>query len=795
MCAAAVTSSPPPAGISVPELEHWLRRAADEHAIVAVTDASGAILHANDRFCAVSGYAREELLGRNHRLLKSTRHPPEFFAAMWGTITSGRPWHGTICNLTKAGREYWVESTILPIPGADGRPAYYVALRTEITRLIQVEKINRDLATAGQKREADLKSAEAQLQIFFDHAPIGISWREMRADGLPGRNNVNGRFSELVGLTQEEAADLENIRRVTHPEDWARQVELTDALYRGEIDTFNLEKRYLHADGRVVWCLLTVAVLRNADGGVAHHFGMLEDVTARRQAEERLRSSEARWRTYLGSASEILYALTPEWTFKFLSPAWTTKLGYPIDGSLGREVFDYVHPEDAAALRTYVQGLLDGRESGQAVEYRMRHQDGRWIWHASTGSAYTDRDGRRAYFGVERDISLRRQAQDELKAALAQREELEKIVNRSPSVVVLWRAAEDWPVEFVSLSIRQFGYRPEDFLGDARGFASITHPDDLPRVRAEVVAHARARHDEYNQEYRIVCADGSSRWVDDHTVVRRDETGQVTHHEGLLTDITERRRAEERERAVRERDLRTAGEIQQHLRPRDFPAMAEVEIEALYDPSMTIGGDYYDVVRVGPRRWGFAIADVSGKGAGAALMMAECRASLRLCAENEPSPAATLRRVNAAIQPDMRPGMYIGLFYGVLDLDTHEFSYCRAGHEPPLVLRAAGGEPEALQGEGMALGLDAGVLFDEILEECRITLEAGDLLALYTDGITEACNPQDEEFSRERLAATLQRHGERPLAEVIRTVDRYVRNFCVLAPRHDDRTLLLVRPR
>lgn len=788
------TPAPLP-GIALSELDHWLRLATDAHAIVGVTDASGNIVHANDRFCEVSGYTREELLGQNHRVLKSGRHPPEFFAEMWNTITRARTWHGMICNRAKDGSEYWVESTILPIPGEDGKPSHYVALRTEITRLIQAEKTNRDLATAGRQREADLLSAQAQLQIFFDHAPIGISWREMRKDGRPGRNHVNGRFCELVGLTREEASDLDNIQRITHPEDWARQVELTEAIYRGEGDTFSLEKRYLHGDGRVVWCQLTVAVLRDTTGRVQHHFGMLEDVTARRRAEEELRRSEARWRTYLGTASEILYALTPEWTFKFLSPAWTNKLGYTLEESLGRPVFDYVHPEDAAAFRAYVENQLAGHGGAPGVEYRMRHQDGRWIWHASTGSAYTDRDGRRAYFGVERDISLRRQTQDELKAALAQREELEKIVNRSPSVVVLWKAADNWPVEFVSQSIRQFGYAPEDFLGNERGFASITYAGDLPRVQAEVAAHALASHDEYNQEYRVVCADGTTRWVDDHTVVRRDEHGRVTHHEGLLTDITERHRSEERERALRERDLRTAGEIQQHLRPREFPAMAEVEIEALYDPSMTIGGDYYDVVQVTARRWGFAIADVSGKGAGAALMMAECRAALRLCAENEPSPAATLRRVNAAIQPDMRPGMYIGLFYGVLDLDTHEFRYCRAGHEPPLVMRAGMNEPLALEGEGLALGLDAGPLFDSILEERGIALNSGDLLALYTDGITEACNPQDEEFSRERLAATLQRHGERPLAEVIRKVDRYVRNFCVLAPRHDDRTLLLVRPR
>jgi len=120
--------------------------------------------------------------------------------------------------------------------------------------------------------------------------------------------------------------------------------------------------------------------------------------------------------------------------------------------------------------------------------------------------------------------------------------------------------------------------------------------------------------------------------------------------------------------------------------------------------------------------------------------------------------------------------------------------FCRAGHEPPLLIHVDG-EVEQLPGAGLAVGLDEGPLFDEMLEECEIQLQQGDLIALYTDGITEAVNPTGEEFGRDRLASGLKRNLDRPLSEVVKTIDRYVRNFCVLAPRHDDRTLLLVRAR
>jgi phosphoserine phosphatase RsbU/P len=773
-----------------------LRQAVDEHAIVAVTDAQGVILQANDRFCAISGYTREELVGQTHRVVKSEVHPPEFFVELWATITSGRVWHGTICNRAKDGRLYWVESTLYPLLGDDRKPLGYLALRTEVTALKMAEQATARLASDYAAQAKQLRDAQGQLHIFFEHAPIGLGWREMDDNGVPGTNYVNQRFCELIGLSMEEARDIENVRRVTQAEDWDVQMALTREIYEGKRDGFSMPKRYNHPGGRVVWCDLTLVVTRNDTGRVTHHFAMLEDITARRAAEQELKRSESRWRTYLQTASEILYALTPEGRYKFVTDAWTTKLGHPVDNVIGHAFTEFIHPDDLPRFTAFFEETLHKDTNAGGIEYRVRHQDGRYIWHASTGSAYNDRDGRRAYFGVGRDISIRRQAQDALKEALAKREELERIVDRSPSVVVLWKAeGGQWPVEFVSLSIRQFGYQPEDFTSRRLSFRAITHPDDRERVGAEVEAHAAAGHLEYNQEYRVVCADGSVRWVDDHTVVRLDGEGRVTHHEGLIADITARKDAEERERAIRERDLRLAGEVQHHLRPHVFPDIGEVEIEALSQPSTHIGGDYYDVLAVDERRWGFVIADVAGKGPAAALMMAACRATLRICAAGEPSPAAVVKRVNRALHGDMPRGMFIALFYGILDLDTNVLRYVRAGHEPSLLLRAGKPGVELMGAGGLALGFDAGPVFDAMIEEGEIAMQPGDLLALYTDGITEATNATGDEFGRDRLAETLARNDQTPLPKVVEKLDRYLRQFSALAPRNDDRTLLLIRAR
>ena len=115
---------------ALPELagsiEHWTAHALDEHAIMAITDLRGVILYANDQFCRISGYPREELVGQTHRILKSGQHPDAFYADMWRTIAGGRTWRGSVCNRTKSGQLYWVQSTIMPLPGADGKPAYYL---------------------------------------------------------------------------------------------------------------------------------------------------------------------------------------------------------------------------------------------------------------------------------------------------------------------------------------------------------------------------------------------------------------------------------------------------------------------------------------------------------------------------------------------------------------------------------------------------------------------------------------------------------------------------------------------
>ena len=197
-----------------------------------------------------------------------------------------------------------------------------------------------------------------------------------------------------------------------------------------------------------------------------------------------------------------------------------------------------------------------------------------------------------------------------------------------------------------------------------------------------------------------------------------------------------------------EAELKTAHEIQAHLLPHELPQLKPFQIACAWEPARSVGGDYFDVLTLGPDRLGICIADVSGKGITAALLMANLQAAVRAFAPVSGGPGALCAKLNEVLCGSIAPGKFVTLFYGVIDSEQLILRFENAGHSSPIVLR--GDEAIILTEGGMVLGLFP----KSVYEERQFALRPGDCLLLTTDGVTEAANEHDEEFGNQRVIAS-----------------------------------------
>ncbi len=237
-----------------------------------------------------------------------------------------------------------------------------------------------------------------------------------------------------------------------------------------------------------------------------------------------------------------------------------------------------------------------------------------------------------------------------------------------------------------------------------------------------------------------------------------------------------------------EGELEVAGQVMAGFLPSEAPRLEGLDLAAVIEPSFEVGGDYYDFINLPNDRWGIAMADVSGKSVGAALLVAALRASLYLLARNEFALRAVFRRTNQFLfESAVGNGKYVTMFYAVLDPQARRLIYINAGHVPPVVVRAEG-KVELLRSGGFPIGMfDNPRYFEHFLQ-----LGEGDLLALYTDGITEAASSAQEDYGRDRLVQALQREKDKPANEICDAVLKDVRRFSGKAPT-DDATILVIK--
>lgn len=264
-----------------------------------------------------------------------------------------------------------------------------------------------------------------------------------------------------------------------------------------------------------------------------------------------------------------------------------------------------------------------------------------------------------------------------------------------------------------------------------------------------------------------------------------EQSAFALYNEAVYLQASEKKRLDH--------DLEIARDIQSILLPTAAPSLEGFEICGINVPARHVSGDYFDYIPVDDSKLAIPIADVSGKGIPASLIMAMCRSVIRSEAGKTFSPAEVLRRVNRQLYPDIKEDMFISMAYVILKAGEPEVMLARAGHDPPLLYRDATKAVEKLTPKGMALGIDSGEVFDRVSSDYAFRMETGDCLLLYTDGATEALDQNGLEFGLPRLIQALQVGAKAGAPGVIERMHQDLLSFAGSSQQYDDITLIAIR--
>jgi len=319
----------------------------------------------------------------------------------------------------------------------------------------------------------------------------------------------------------------------------------------------------------------------------------------------------------------------------------------------------------------------------------------------------------------------------------------------------------------------------------------VKHDDSSLKVTSAICAPIVFRDEILGVLAVANSADGLPFNDTDASVVQSlaEQAGMAIRNNTFLTLLMERKQIDV--------DLALARNIQLMLLPQSLPEIKGVELDTRYVSSHTIGGDLYDVIRLNEQKFGIAIADVSGKGIPASIIMAICRTNLHRLAQSEESPASVLRMLNRAMTGEVKQDMYVTVLYAVVDLALNQITFARAGHERPLLCSFDRSRSLLTarfpDGEGFPVGMVEDEQFDPFLEETTIDFKEGDIFVAFTDGVIETANPSGKEFSAARLADSVKSLRKHKASAINAGVLNALDGFSGKSSYDDDLTLLTIK--
>jgi PAS domain S-box-containing protein len=534
------------------------------------------------------GYSRAEWLGQPD-IWMELLHPDDreqTLAAHDLHNETGRPWSREYRLIANDGRVVWFRDVATLVRDDDGRPQHWLGVQLDITELKgvedelraardelelrvaertgELEEANAMMALEiGERRraEADLRTAEHRYRALAEQIPaVTYIWEANHPEGAPSMYYTSPRIEQLLGYTVDEwHAPVDFWISRLHPDD---RNAVVAAYLRSEStgESFAMEFRYLHKDGRIVWVADQAILIEREDGRPRLFQGVMIDVTARKEAERAAAESELWYRDLTEQVPGVIYTaeLHPTqrgYRLRYVSPQLTEIFGYgPEDWASTERWLTTIHPDDRERVRAIDESVA--QTDGFEMEYRIIHRDGTVRWVRDQAHVLgRDALGRANQVqGLVVDVTDVRTIDRERREA---RVRYRSLVEAIPAITYIEHANPQAPVEsrfaFVSPQIeRILGFTPDEATSDPHFIERTLHPDDLPRMR-EALARAESTAEPFDEEFRQVTKGGETRWMHDRAVLVRDEDGAPRFWHGVTIDITDRKDAEHNLRLVEAR--------------------------------------------------------------------------------------------------------------------------------------------------------------------------------------------------------------------------------------------------
>ncbi len=339
---------------------------------------------------------------------------------------------------------------------------------------------------------------------------------------------------------------------IIHPDDLKKVEEELEKRIRIGAPDFSMEYRIFSKAGKILWVNERTFIQRSPEGEVTHFQGVVLDITKRKRSEEKLEKvlkMQKVLTTVINNSPAVVFLWRNEkyWPAAFVSDN-IIQFGYTVDDFMSQEILygKIIHPDDLKRVEEELDRHIQKGEVSFNSEYRIFTKAGDLRWVNERTFIQREGDGNvNCFQGIVLDITPRKKIEKALRKSLEMQKLLKMIINKSSAVAFLWKNMENWPVDFVSENVKQFGYNVEDFTSGRILYGNIVHKDDINAVSESLARSIREGYDSFEMEYRIITGDGNIRWVEERTYIQRDSESNVTHFQGIVVDVTERKEAEE----------------------------------------------------------------------------------------------------------------------------------------------------------------------------------------------------------------------------------------------------------